>query len=80
MCFSRFCNPLVSAFKSGSIILLHDAIYLQEGGVNPDRQATLDAVDSLLDRLGSEMKFVTVPELFKFGALGRENWYRFDEH
>jgi peptidoglycan-N-acetylglucosamine deacetylase len=72
-------EELMSGIKPGSIILLHDAIHLQEGDVNPDRQATLDAVDSLLDRLGSDMKFVTVPELFKYGSPGRENWYRFDE-
>jgi peptidoglycan-N-acetylglucosamine deacetylase len=73
-------EDLVRGIQPGSIILLHDAIHLQEGDVNLDRQATLDAVDSLLDRMGSEMKFVTVPQLFKYGALGRENWYRFDEH
>lgn len=69
-------DELINKLKPGSIILLHDAIHLPEVNVHINRQSTLDAVDSLLSALGSAVKFITVPELLKYGALKRENWYR----
>jgi hypothetical protein len=69
----------MDGIQPGSIILLHDAIYLPEAGINVNRQSTLDAVDLLLDRLGNKMKFVTVPKLFEYGIPKRVNWYRTEE-
>jgi len=73
---SSLVDALFNKLLPGNIVLLHDAIYLPETGVNSNRQATLDAVDLLLGRLGGDMKFVTVPDLFSYGKPKRENWYR----
>jgi peptidoglycan/xylan/chitin deacetylase (PgdA/CDA1 family) len=73
---SSITEVLMEGIQPGSIILLHDSIFKPTADTNVNRQSTLDAVDLLLDRLGNEMKFVTVPELFEYGTPNRVNWYR----
>jgi peptidoglycan-N-acetylglucosamine deacetylase len=62
--------------KPGSIILLHDALhdFLHESYLN--RMPTLEAVELILQRLKDRMKFLTIPEMFKFGKPQRRIWVR----
>lgn len=67
---------LVGGMKPGSIVLLHDAIWdPQEEGVT-DRRPVVAAVDLVLNRLDRKFRFVTVPELLRYGRAGRVNWVR----
>jgi peptidoglycan/xylan/chitin deacetylase (PgdA/CDA1 family) len=52
----------------GSIVLLHDAIFRSSQLVPQyDRALMLDAVTIFLERIGSRLRFLTVPELLKHG-------------
>ena len=68
---------LVSRIKPGSIVILHDAIYRSIQVVpQHDRQRMLTAVDLALKELGDRFRFVTVPELLRYGRPRRRSWYR----
>ena len=62
--------------QRGSVILFHDSLYtfLEEGYA--DREPTLEAVILLLERLGHDFRFVTVPELLRQGRPQYQNWYQ----
>ena len=70
-------EKLLRNVNAGSIVLLHDAIYRS---IFPDpqydRQAMLKALDIFLTHIGDRFRFVTVPELMKYGRPQREHWYR----
>ena len=69
-------DRLERQIKPGGIILLHDAIWdpMVEGVT--DRRPILEGVDMFLQSVGARFRFVTVPELFRYGRVVRENWYR----
>jgi peptidoglycan/xylan/chitin deacetylase (PgdA/CDA1 family) len=71
-------NQLVERIKPGSVVVLHDAIYWSPQEVNPqcDRGRMLAAVDMALGRLGNRFRFVTIPELLRYGRPRRQHWYR----
>jgi peptidoglycan/xylan/chitin deacetylase (PgdA/CDA1 family) len=71
-------NRLVERIKPGSVVLLHDAIYWSPHEVSPqcDRGPMLAAVDTTLGRLGGRFRFVTIPELLRYGRPRRQYWYR----
>jgi peptidoglycan/xylan/chitin deacetylase (PgdA/CDA1 family) len=62
--------------EPGSIVLLHDAIRNSLFPGAEDREATLQAVDMLLTRLGGRYRFVTVPDLMLQGRVVRNPWYQ----
>ncbi len=62
--------------RSGSIILLHDALYQFPEKRFADRTPTLEAVDMLLEQLGDTYRFVTIPALLKYGKPKRRMWSR----
>ena len=62
--------------KPGSIVLFHDALYDSEKERYMDREPTLTAVNILLERLSNHFRFVTVPELLRYGPPQKHNWYR----
>ncbi len=67
-------NGITEKIQPGSIVLLHDAL---AGALEPryfDRGPTLGAVELLLERLSSRFRFVTVPELLRFGRARRVFW------
>jgi hypothetical protein len=69
-------DDLTRSIQCGSIFLLHDALYQTLEERYADRSPTLAAVDMLLDRLGRQFSFVTVPELLQSGRPGRKEWYQ----
>lgn len=69
-------DRLIKQIRPGSIILLHDALYTTSEARYTDRTATLEAVNILLERLGDHFRFITVPELFRYGRPQRQTWYQ----
>ena len=61
--------------KSGSIILFHDALSCFLDERYESREQTLEAVNLLLDKLGEQFQFVTIPELLLHGKPNRVNWH-----
>ncbi len=72
-------NVLTSTLEGeigpGSIVLLHDAIWNPIVDGASDRRPVIKAVDNVLQKLGSQYQFVTVPELIRRGRPVRVNWY-----
>jgi peptidoglycan-N-acetylglucosamine deacetylase len=64
-------NHLKTNLQSGSIITLHDALYNTVEERHSDRSRTIRAVDLFLQQIGSEYRFVTVPELLGRGRARR---------
>lgn len=65
--------PLV---RPGRIIGFHDRIAAALSPINFNREPMLGAVEHLLQALSHDYRFVTVPELSRYGRLVRDNWYR----
>lgn len=57
--------------KKGSIVLFHDSLYQSLEPRYAERDATLKAVDILLNKLGRQYRFVTIPELVRNGRPQR---------
>ncbi len=53
--------------RRGSIVVLHDTLYLAQQERYRDRGPMLGALAMLLERLSKEFRFVTVPELLRSG-------------
>jgi peptidoglycan-N-acetylglucosamine deacetylase len=62
--------------RRGSIVLFHDTLYTTTDERFRDRGPTLKAVERLLQDLGGEYRFVTVPELMRLGRPVRWHWYQ----
>lgn len=60
--------------EPGSIVLFHDALYHDKDRVGSNRQATLEAVENLLETWSSTYRFVTVPELLRHGKAVKKVW------
>jgi len=67
-------NRILSQITPGSIILLHDALYLSRQANYASREATLKAVDLLLEGHQKKYRFLTVPELLEHGRPKQELW------
>jgi peptidoglycan-N-acetylglucosamine deacetylase len=67
-------DRLLSQISPGSIILLHDALYQTRQPNYVSREATLKAVDILLESQQSKYRFLTVPELLEHGRPKQELW------
>jgi peptidoglycan-N-acetylglucosamine deacetylase len=67
-------DQIESRIQPGSVIVLHDRLFdaLEESYFN--REAVLDAVQVLLQRLGGRFRFVTIPVLLRHGSPQREIW------
>lgn len=68
-------DHLVNRLQPGSVILFHDVLYHTIETRYIDREPMLEAVNMLLEQLGNKFRFVTVPELFRYGHPRRQNWY-----
>jgi hypothetical protein len=68
-------NKVLRELKPGSVILFHDALFDTTEDRFADREPMLSAVDILLDCLSERYRFVTIPELFRYGRPQRRNWY-----
>jgi hypothetical protein len=71
----------------GAIVLLHD--WLFDEGILPggqphsnglqarcDRQPMLDALQLMLERVGRQYRFLTIPELLQHGSPYRAFWFK----
>ncbi|MBI3812639.1 MAG: glycosyltransferase [Nitrospirae bacterium] len=65
---------LADQMRPGNIILLHDALHAFSDQKFITREPTLQAVEMLLERFGGRFRFVSVPELLRFGRPQRRNW------
>ena len=63
---------LIENLKPGAIILLHDNLFQYLNKNYSDRSPTIEAVDMLLQNFKDTYQFVTVPELFHHGRIGRQ--------
>lgn len=79
----RMAEALVQKVTPGSIVCLHDAIRSHPELIprlrqqpHADREAMLTAVDMFLTRMGTRLRFITIPELLRRGSPQRQHWYR----
>ena len=72
----RLVTRLTQEIRPGSIILLHDRLYQFSERRFADRTPTLEAVDTVLQQLAGDYRFVTVPELLQYGKPVRRIWTR----
>jgi peptidoglycan/xylan/chitin deacetylase (PgdA/CDA1 family) len=80
----RMVDSAISGIKPGGIVVFHDSIF-DEGkpkhGIKlpfeamVDRKPMLVTLELLLKEFSGRFRFVTIPELLKFGRPHRENWY-----
>ncbi len=66
-------EKVVSEIRPGSVILLHDALFNFGEERHADREATLSALEHILQSL-DDFTFVTVPELLKRGRVRKVAW------
>lgn len=72
---SWLADLAIERISPGSIVLMHDGLFDFLGNSPPSRTATLEAVEQILRGLGDLYRFVTIPELWRFGKPVRENWW-----
>ena len=72
----QIAGQLLSRVRPGSIILLHDAIYDAGGGAGGKRHVMLGALEKFLEKIGTQFRFVTLPELFRIGKPQKTHWFR----
>lgn len=64
-------DRVMRRLRRGSIVVLHDTLYVTEDSRYRDRAPLRQALDALLSRLSPGFRFVTLPELL---AMGRPVW------
>lgn len=64
------------SWRPGSIVVFHDALHSTHDPAYRDREPTLQAVATLLERHASRFRFVTVPELLTAGRPRYWPWFR----
>jgi predicted O-methyltransferase YrrM len=62
--------------RSGSIVLMHDALYTALEERYRDREPILKAVDQLLTELKGRFRFVNLTTLLRSGRAIKRHWYR----
>jgi peptidoglycan/xylan/chitin deacetylase (PgdA/CDA1 family) len=67
---------VLSRLRPGSIVLFHDTLYTTDDRRHAERAAAREAVRLLVERLGREWQFLTVPQLLALGPPVRWHWYR----
>lgn len=66
---------MLARIEPGSIVLLHDAIFKPSMGATVDRGALLEAVERVLRSLADRFRFVTIPELLRYGRPALRPWF-----
>lgn len=67
-------DKIVSKIKPGDVILFHDTLYTMIEERYADREPVFEAVKMILERIGDRFRFVTIPELFRYGRPRRQIW------
>jgi peptidoglycan-N-acetylglucosamine deacetylase len=68
-------NRIISQIQPGSIINFHDALYTAIEDRYANRESMLAAITLILEHLGEQYRFVTVPELLKYGRPYKRHHY-----
>ena len=68
-------SRILAELRPGSIVLLHDRLNNREEERFADRTNVVEATRLILDRASADYRFVSIPELLRYGAPARENWY-----
>jgi peptidoglycan/xylan/chitin deacetylase (PgdA/CDA1 family) len=69
-------EQVLPGIRPGSIIVFHDRIAASRCSAYFDREPSIKAVKLLLEWFSGRYRFVTVPELARYGRLKREKWFR----
>ena len=71
-----YVDHLKKNIMPGSIVLLHDTLYHALEDQFIDRKPIFQAIDILLEQLGSRFSFTTLPELFRYSRPQKQLWYK----
>jgi peptidoglycan/xylan/chitin deacetylase (PgdA/CDA1 family) len=71
---ATLAEQLERRLRPGSVAVLHDRLFDASKPAYFGREAMIEAVGILLERIGSRYKFVTVPELLSRGKARKEFW------
>jgi peptidoglycan-N-acetylglucosamine deacetylase len=67
-------GAVLAELRPGAIVLLHDGLFDALDKRFFSRDATISAVELMLDRLAGRLRLVTLPELLRYGAPQRKQW------
>lgn len=68
-------TDLVERIKPGGIVVLHDTLWDPTFPAASDRGPVVEAIETVLERMGDSFRFVTVPELVRLGTPIRRPWF-----
>jgi peptidoglycan/xylan/chitin deacetylase (PgdA/CDA1 family) len=71
---SAIAEAVMTKLQPGAVVLLHDGLFDAPDTRFFPRDATISAVQLLLDRLTGTLQFVTIPELLKCGTPDCKQW------
>jgi peptidoglycan/xylan/chitin deacetylase (PgdA/CDA1 family) len=71
---TQLTERVTAKMQPGAIVLWHDALAREKENQVSNRQATLDAVQNLLETWHESFRFVTVPELMRHGEAVKKVW------
>lgn len=74
----RMRESLLTRTRPGSIVLLHDALCDAPDESFSDRRPMLLALDAFLEHHAGRFRFVTIPELLRYGRAQRQGvgWFK----
>ena len=72
-------NRVISKIHPGCIINFHDALYTAIDDRYANREPMLAAVTIILERLGGQYRFVTVPKLLRYGRPHKRHHYSMED-
>jgi peptidoglycan/xylan/chitin deacetylase (PgdA/CDA1 family) len=67
-------DAVMANLQPGAVVLLHDGLFDATDNRFFARDATISAVEGLLDRLTGSLRFVTIPELLECGTPHWRPW------
>jgi peptidoglycan/xylan/chitin deacetylase (PgdA/CDA1 family) len=73
---NTIAKQLEERIRPGSVVVLHDRLSDALDDSHFGREAVLEAVETVLDRLGERFRFLTIPELLRHGKAQKEIWYK----
>ncbi|MGE0821961.1 MAG: polysaccharide deacetylase family protein [Candidatus Binatia bacterium] len=69
-------NRVLSQLTPGCIVNFHDALYTTIEERYADRGPMLEAVRIILEQTRERFRFVSIPELLRYGRPHKTHWYR----
>jgi peptidoglycan-N-acetylglucosamine deacetylase len=71
---ASIADTVTAQLQPGAVVLLHDGLFDAPDTRFFPRDATMSAVQLLLDRLDGGMRFVTIPQLLQYGTPHCKKW------